>query len=58
MECGFFARLETHLTIHFSQKNRLKHTGTATYNNALNLLNKVKCPLFRSNNAFRSNNEF
>ena len=29
MDCGIFARLETHLTIRFSRKNQLKHTGTA-----------------------------
>ena len=29
MECGIFARLETHLTICFSRKNQLKRTGTA-----------------------------
>ena len=29
MECGIFARLETHLTIRFSRKNQLKCTGTA-----------------------------
>ena len=29
MECGIFACLETHLTICFSRKNQLKHTGTA-----------------------------
>ena len=29
MECGIFARLETHLTIRFSRKNQLKCIGTA-----------------------------
>ena len=29
IECGIFARLETHLTISFSPKNQLKRTGTA-----------------------------
>ena len=29
MECGFFARLETHLTISFSRKIQLKRIVTA-----------------------------
>ena len=48
MECGIFARLEIHLTIHFSRKNQLKRIGTCSYNNALHLFNKAKCRLFRS----------
>ena len=41
MECNFFARLETHLTIGFSRKNRLKRIGTSC-NNVVHLLNKAK----------------
>ena len=48
MECKFFAHLETHLTIGFSQKKQLKHIDTAVANNVVHLLNKVKGQLFRS----------
>ena len=40
MECNIFTRLETHLTIGFSQKNQLKHIGEAVANNAIRLVAK------------------
>ena len=54
MECGIFARLETHLTICFSRKNQLKRTGTAIIMLYISLINKAKCRLFRSIMNFKN----